>query len=52
MKSADDDGLSNLMSRRAAVLRFLLIASGVARDPVIILTFLSSLSRAAIERKI
>ncbi len=46
--SADDTGFRKLMQRRAIVLRYLFVASGVARDPVLILVLFSSLSRAAL----
>ena len=44
--SPDEAGLRNLLDRRATVIRYLLVASGVIRDPIVILTILSSLSRS------
>lgn len=45
--SPDEAGFRNLMRRRITVIHFLLVQGGVFRDPVIIFTFLSSISRAA-----
>ena len=36
------------LERRRTVLRYLLVTSGVVRDPIIVLTFLSSLSRTGL----
>lgn len=44
--SPDEPGLRNLLDRRITVIRYLLVASGVIRDPIVILTILSSLSRS------
>lgn len=43
----DEAGFRKLMKRRVVVLRYLLVTSGVVRDPVIVMTILSSISRAA-----
>ena len=44
--SPDEPGLRNLLNRRLTVIRYLLVTSGVIRDPIVILTVLSSLSRS------
>ncbi|WP_299356889.1 ABC transporter transmembrane domain-containing protein [uncultured Shimia sp.] len=44
--SPDEAGFRKLVSRRITVIRYLLIASGVLRDPIVIYTFLSSFSRS------
>lgn len=44
----DAPGLQKLLRRRAIMLRYLFVASGVVRDPVVILIFLSSISRACL----
>ena len=44
--SPDEPGLRNLLDRRVTVIRYLLVTSGVIRDPIVILTVLSSLSRS------
>lgn len=46
--SPDEVGFRKLVQRRAIVLRYLFVASGVIRDPVLILALLSSLSRAVL----
>ncbi|WP_164726926.1 ATP-binding cassette domain-containing protein [Shimia sediminis] len=44
--SPDEAGFRNLIDRRLTVIRYQLVASGVIRDPIVILTVLSSLSRS------
>lgn len=36
------------LERRRTILRYLLVTSGVVRDPIIILTFVSSLTRTGL----
>lgn len=42
----DEAGFRKLIERRLIVTRYLLVASGVIRDPIVILTFLGSFSRS------
>ena len=46
--SPDEAGFRKLFERRITVIRYLLVASGVLRDPIVIYTFLSSFSRSAL----
>ena len=42
----EERGLSALLRRRITVVRFLTVTSGVARDPIVLLTLLASVSRS------
>ena len=42
----EERGLSAMIARRVTVLRFLLVTSGVIRDPIVVLTLLASFSRS------
>ncbi|PSL18729.1 cyclic peptide export ABC transporter [Shimia abyssi] len=46
MPDPGEPGLRALLRRRAIVIRFMIVSSGVIRDPVVILTLLASLSRS------